>query len=491
MPGESVSVGFGAAPINGCFEERADYYEDLEARLLYLRGSGEQCLLVSLDVVHISRFLSRRIRQALATRLKMSPDQVITHVTHTHTAPNCDALFLSVGLDRLLDRLTPAARQARASATPCRIALTTAHAGRHFSVNERAFVPGVGAFEAWYGYRVADGRADGAPVVRPRVEEMLGRPLREGEFPKELWYDAPIDDEVHLLQFESPAGRPIGTILRFSVHPIASGHCPRDQWRYGPDSPGAARQRVEEGLGGVCLYLSGPHGNITALEDVPWRWDAEKGSLVHADADSPWREARRLGRGVAELALHAARDGSDFVPLRRLAVVTSPVRLPLRESVLLSPQERHESAERLEAQLAEARRRDAGLPVIKELAEQVEHFRCADVTQGTLRACDESEIAAGSIEYEMPAVGINDISLVGFPGETFCDTGQAVSRAVCPARVITITEANGGIGYIPTPEEFPRGGYHVRNSLIAPQAERILRQEAIRLADSVTGPAES
>ena len=54
---------------------------------------------------------------------------------------------------------------------------------------------------------------------------------------------------------------------------------------------------------------------------------------------------------------------------------------------------------------------------------------------------------------------LNDLLLVGFPGETFYETGEAVRRAFPQKEIITATEHDRTVMYMPPRDQLWQGGY--------------------------------
>jgi hypothetical protein len=476
MEGHAVKVGLSRVSIRGCFEERLSYHDDLEARVLYLDQRPRRLALIAFDLVQPSRFMCRELRRAVAHKMGLTPDTVVTHATHTHTSP-FDPAFRKVGLERLIERVAAAVAEARQGSRECSISFAQADVGGRFSVNRRKEIPGVGAFSVFYGYDVAGGRADGAKVVRSQIEGILGRPPGATEAPDHLWFDRKADGIAQLVSFQS-GGETVGSLLRFAVHPVVSGHTSESSRHYGADIPGFARRAIEEQLGGICIYLSGPHGNIAPLEEVEWQRD-ERGKLVHALPGSPWAEAERIGRGIAQAALERRQAAHSRLELFRFA--TTPVSLPLRHTLLKTPQEWQGKVEALQRDLETARARGAPLAELKSIADLRTHYdyHRAFFEEYFYLTTEEAERRA--VECEIAAVRLNDIVLVGLPGESFMDTGEAIRSHFPGSPVVTLTEVNGDIGYLPPAQEFPGGAYEVTCSIIAPQAEARVREAGVEL----------
>jgi len=479
-----VKAGFGRASLKGCFAEEAEYHDDLEARVVYLEQGDRRVVLIAFDLVQPSRFMSREVREGVARKVGLSPEVIITHATHTHTSP-FDPAFRKLGLEPLVERAAAGVREAMGRSRECTIAFAQADVHGRFSVNRRKEIAGVGTFSVFYGYDVKGRRADGAQVVRSQIEGLLGGPARADEAPGRLWFDRKVDGLVQLISIQSPEGEAVGSLLRFAVHPVVSGHVSAHLWKYGADIPGFARRAIEEEMDGACIYLSGPHGNIAPLEEVEWRRD-EAGKLVHVLPGNPWAEAERLGRGIASAALARRRD-LVYAPLDRLELATAAVSLPLRQTLRPTPEKWKPKAEELQRELETARARGAPLAELKRIADLRSHYGYHRAFFDEYFYLTQEEVARRQVACDLAVIRLNDVILVGLPGEAFMETGDAIRDQFPGARLVTLTEVNGDIGYLPPAEEFPGGAYEVNCSIIAPDAEEKLREAAAELVARVLG----
>ena len=100
-------------------------------------------------------------------------------------------------------------------------------------------------------------------------------------------------------------------------------------------------------------------------------------------------------------------------------------------------------------------------------------------------AAAREQDTAASLPIEIQVIAIDDIALVGLPGEIFVETGFAIAAASPFAVTLPVGYANGSIGYVPTCEAVPDGGYEVidararyRGRYIRADADRVLTQGA-------------
>jgi neutral ceramidase len=92
------------------------------------------------------------------------------------------------------------------------------------------------------------------------------------------------------------------------------------------------------------------------------------------------------------------------------------------------------------------------------------------------------------VPSELMALKIGPYLLLTMPGEPMVEYGFKLEAAIGQRAIpIIVGYANGNIGYIPTRDSYPVGGYEPNRSLLAPEAEAIILQELGRLADQVVG----
>ena len=88
-------------------------------------------------------------------------------------------------------------------------------------------------------------------------------------------------------------------------------------------------------------------------------------------------------------------------------------------------------------------------------------------------------LAEGVIHTEVQAIRVNDLALVGLPGEVMTSTGRKIKSAYSEAAVVEL--ANDCVGYILTPEAAAEGGYETGLHLwtrVTAEAEAALLEAA-------------
>jgi hypothetical protein len=86
------------------------------------------------------------------------------------------------------------------------------------------------------------------------------------------------------------------------------------------------------------------------------------------------------------------------------------------------------------------------------------------------------------------------VAIVAMAGEVFVQIGQEVVRRSLFAHTVALGFSNGVLGYVPTAEAYPLGGYEVDDAyryygtlMIAPESEALIYACVDRLSAAVKG----
>ena len=244
--------------------------------------------------------------------------------------------------------------------------------------------------------------------------------------------DGPVDPEVGVLRVDSRDGVPLATLLNYACHPVVLGPA---STVVSADFVGRTREVVEAETGAPMLFLQGACGDINPLGGVT----------------NDYENCIALG---TVLGMEAVRVHRAITPRQgdvRLATNTFDLELPLR------PFPRQEAAPTLSAELQDVRDRE---------------FSWVVPTGET------------GPRMEVQTLAIGDLGLAMVAAEPFAETGIAVKSNSPWARTFFVGYANGCIGYVPTADAYPNGGYEVNEAHllyglpapVAPQAEQMLVQ---------------
>jgi neutral ceramidase len=422
-------VGIKLVGFNARIEPSVGIEKDLLATVVIFSDGEEKVAIVGLDICMFLYPTADRIRKQLAGHLGIPEDHVMLNFSHTHSGPLIPDWWEIEPEQRSLqepyqinleNQLVGAAAEANRSLSPVRIAVATGQV--RIGIHRRE----------WYEGRLIIG------------EDAEG----------------PMDPEVKVIRVDNLDGSPLAIFFSYGCHPVTMG--PHSLF-ISPDYPGVARCTIEQITGAKAIFLQGTAGDISPITGIG------AGPL-----DSDLDQLNRLGnmlageviKAVYSLQTHRRRgerrfwesvsiqshwpfepvEGGDSV---RLAVRTKKVLLPLQ----LLP----------DLDIAEAS--------VEAFRQRLEKSRSEGASAGKI-SVDESlyewakgivqEVATGnrerSVEAFMQAIRINDIGIVGVPGEPFSGLGMEVKRHSPFENTIFLGYTNGWLGYMPTADVFPPEG---------------------------------
>ena len=267
----------------------------------------------------------------------------------------------------------------------------------------------------------------------------------------------PVDDRVTVTGFDDRNGRPIATHVNYGCHPTTLGP---NNTLYTADYPGVLCRLVDDAVGGVTIFSTGPQGDVN-----PGGYSPE-GSMVGVVV--PWRtfeSAERYGRILADCTI-AVRGSLRPEPSPRAWGHSRVVEL-----------------RRKDLPDAEAAREAAGLA--RDAAQAIAAADLGpDAGYHALVAAAYAELVASQardperddpVRLRVSALGLGPLLHVGVQGELFVELGQRIRRALGDDRTCVAALCDGTVGYIPTAEAFVVGAYEPNASLLQPgEGERLV-----------------
>ena len=301
----------------------------------------------------------------------------------------------------------------------------------------------------------ADSRPGRLYYARPEVQIGINRRephpqgTRIGQNPA-----GPVVSYAHVLRFVAADGTG-ATLFNHACHPVVLGH---NNLQLSGDFASAAVRYIEEQTGDKALFVNGACGDVNPR--------ITGGSFADVEA-----LGQELGQAVLE-----GRDAA--VPLDASAISWAHERLDL--PLQPPPSRWRAEVEQLKGHLRARLAR--GSEVSKaQLAWAV--ARCKWVRAGA--ECPRVQ------SFEMQALALGELVLLGLEGEIFARYQLDLEAAHGPA--VLCGFANGCIGYVPTADEYARGGYEIDLAykfypsvqMIAPASESPIRQRAAALIAKV------
>jgi neutral ceramidase len=129
---------------------------------------------------------------------------------------------------------------------------------------------------------------------------------------------APLDNDLGVIRIQMTSGKTIATLVNYACHPVVLG---AENKMLSADYPGVLARKVEEAMGGQCMFLEGAAGDIDPFLCL---LSAKTGGLEELD---------RMGTVIANEVLRVSKRINSFQANPRLSVHTESVALASRLDV--------------------------------------------------------------------------------------------------------------------------------------------------------------
>jgi neutral ceramidase len=270
----------------------------------------------------------------------------------------------------------------------------------------------------------------------------------------------PVDDRVTVTRFDDVEARPIATHLNYGCHATTLGP---DNLLYSADFPGVACRVLEDVVGGVAIFSTGPQGDVN-----PGGYSPE-GSMVGIVV--PWRtfeSAERYGRAVADVASAVHRDLRP-APSERVWGAAGVVEL--QRKPLPDPAVARAAADGAAGSAATVR--------AAHLSPDADYHSIVAAAYADLVASQAADPDRDRpVQVRVSALAIGPLLHVGVSGELFVALGQRIRAALGDDRTCVAALCDGYVGYLPTAEAFDVGGYE-------PNASVLVKGEGEKLAEAI------
>ena len=400
-------------------------HDPLWARALVLDDGERRVGMVALDLLGISEDQMAEVREAAASSAGIAPEGLLAAGSHTHSGP----------------------RRGGEGATEQENGYWETVPGKIVAALEEAaegLVPArMGAASGWSAVGV--NRREMMPCGK--VE--LGR-NHFGHF----------DSELGVVRIERADGTPLAAMLNYACHGIC---LPADNYLLTADYPGPTRHFFERrvGDGVTALFFNGACGDVNPREAGVHHGLASGGGFHIAE---------RAGR---DLAREGAKVWQAIEP-------TEAVTLSFAQKEIELPTNRPRALRAAEEALKRAER--AAAEPQEEWSPYEGWWSPPDPEGARTRVARLKEEGDAPVRCEIQAIATGPVAFVAWPGEIFSQLGVMAKQGSPFRPTYVIGYANGSIGYVPTPEAFPEGGYEVDSAAhLADNAGLVLVEESLAL----------
>jgi len=420
--------------------------DPIYAKALVLESGGRKLCVVSLDLLAVTAEWVDKIRDGAAKEFGFEREAVMVHDTQTHSAPALghfcwedsefmerapwwanagDERYFEVGVSGALEAI----RRAHDALEPAVIGAASGIDGR-CAFNRR--------------YVMRDGMVKtNAKRADPRIR----------------YAEGPADPEVGVVCISTKDLRVISMLLHHTCHPthLLGGDSANS---VSADWPGAWCDGIREAYGThiVPLVINGCCGNVLHRNPLDPTWVSDY---------------RRMGRFLTETSGEI---------LKRITY-QSEIVLDYRSTVLKIPL------------------RELGPEVVEEARSLLEeHPEPIWLNEEHTRIHWDWMYAVGKMllhrnyqrnpefDYEIQVFRLGDIALIAMPGEPFVE-GQLEIKLRSPAYpTYVVHHSNAYVGYVPTKDAMPRGGYETWTanwSRLVPEALDMIVEASVGLLEEV------
>ena len=250
-------------------------HDDLTATALVIDDGRTRIAIVAIDMLTINEFVVDRVRQSLA------PTEALLCCSHTHSGPIAFADEKSPRRNQeyihaLVKNIVSAVREAESNLQP-----------------------------AWLEYSSGE-----ANVGINRRERMPDGRMEIGRNPA-----GPRDKSIQVISVLCENGR-LATVINYACHGTVLGP---DNLLVSADWIGVMRNKVENELGGLVLFLQGAAANINP--DMYW------------EDSRAFEKVTEQGQGVADAVLAAIRSGPEKMRGTPLSIEREQAWLPTETPV--------------------------------------------------------------------------------------------------------------------------------------------------------------
>lgn len=443
--GEGIAGGWMPLPL------ATHIHDELHARSLVLDDGKVRLAIMVVDNVELPREVFDAAKLLISQETSIPAERIMMSSTHTHSSTwagheiNPPEPSLSIRANsvvkypRPLDdyqrfvvrRMADGVRIALNNLEPARIGWGAGTVPQHvFNRRWKLKTPVTNPFGVRESVQMNPG------IGNPNIEEPAG----------------PTDPQVSFLSVQSMKGQPIAVLANYSLHYVGGvpqGHISADYFAVFADRLQELLKADRQDIPFVGIMSNGTEGDINNIDF--------RGPTAQYQ---PYTKMKLVANDVAEevFRVYQTIEYKNWVPLGATQMeLTLDVRKPDQqtlgwaESAMLKAKPDH--------------------PTEKVFAER------------TIQMKEWPE----KIDVILQTFRVGDLGIAGIPFEVFAETGLEIKAKSPFQKSFTIGLANGGYGYLPTPEQHQMGGYETWMSVnkVEKEASRKIVTEILKLFNQV------
>lgn len=415
-------TGFGGRPSGAI-----GIHDPLYAKALVLDDGNTKLVAVTTDLLSLEFELIDKIRALVKEKTGISTTNIMINSSHTHSGPAAISLhgmgkLDTAYLDVLYRKTTGAVIMANDRLSPAKL--------------------GYGRGDVQIGVNRREKRTDGNMVLGINLEGAIA------PYVDVLRVDKDTDNHDAKQDAWSTA-----IFFSHAAHPVVLGG---SNVLISADYPGYAAKTIEAVENtDVAMFAQGCCGNINSNP-----------------VGGTFEDARRLGTILGSAVIGVA-ERIETVDKVELSAESKIVELPLKAP--LPEVEAQKLVDQCAKELDRVKEQELGRP--QSYLAQGRYDWANDMLKLSKRGDTER-----SQKFEVQIMKIGDIALIGLSGEVFVDFALELDeKSPSDINPIVLGYTNGCIGYVPTEDAYPKGGYEVDTAykyygtlMIKPESHKII-----------------
>ena len=388
-------------------------HDELHARCFVLDDGTTRIVLVVSDNIYISREVLDDAKRQVNEATGLPPDRMLMSCTHTHASvsarwknPFEPEKEFTEYQRFVAHRIADGVRCAIHNLQPARIAWGTAD------------LPGQVFCRRWL-------MKPGTELFNPFGEPDQAR-MNPGNSPNLLKPAGPVDPQIAFLAIQTLDGRPLGLLANYSLHYVG-GTGPN---QISADYFGVFADRIQELL--AADRLDPPF--VAAMSN------GTSANINNNDYSKP-REKREPYQQIRLVADQCARAVFEQYP-----------RLAWHDWVPLAMRQR-------ELELAVRKPTPAQLEHVRQVLADPDHRDKFPHERNYAGKAIQQLDSPDTVRVMLQSVRIGELGIFAIPFEVFSEIGLELKARSPQQLCFTMELANGGYGYLPTPEQHELGGY--------------------------------
>lgn len=402
-------------------KERAlGIHDPVYARAIYLKNRQEEVVIVSLDLVGMFLRHAWKIRKRISMETNMKIENIWLCCLHNHSGPDTMGV---TDVDGLLYRRT------------LDLKLIDNIEERIVNCVKKAIS---NTFEGEIGF--------GRTVVTKTIALNRRNPRKKVDYP------------INVIKFVDKSKKLRGILVNYAAHATV---LPASNLLYTADYPGVVVRKLKEKYGSDVhvQYLNGPSGDINPLlfERIEDAYGLTQDEILKKEGD--WKKAENIGGEIAK-CVEKTLDKVPTFPLTNIRSVAKRIFLPAIDTW-----------------------RDDFKSKMQHIFYKVKillfYWLYRTKMSNLMYLNFVKRRGLLGIETAFHIMQVNDIYIVGFPGEPFLELGKEIIEKIPNEKGFVVELVNDEIGYIFPIHEYFKGGYEMLFA-VSPFSGALLKKAIVK-----------